>query len=233
MSDFFNKQEPVIDENEEPEKVKLGDKEYTQDELNQLVGLGEQAKELEEKWNTPLESLRKGYTQTTQELANLRKKENEWLQGKIASNEPKAAPTDDEAQEAEARRLLKEKFRVVDRDDLPNEVQKLYRIERAAEKLNDRLSDLSEKIDGKDGRPKFNPNEVLAYMQQTNISNPESAYKLMHEPELDDWKTKQIQSVKKPGLTTIDSSTAGGKRPPTVPVTKDNLTSVLMEALGE
>jgi len=75
ISDFFDetKLEEKEEETTEPEKIKVGEKEYTQDELNKVVGLGETASEYEQKWNSPIKDIYKGYTQTTQEKKELDK----------------------------------------------------------------------------------------------------------------------------------------------------------------
>ena len=60
MADEFfedKKMEPQVPEEVTPEVIKLGEKEYSQEELSKLVGLGEQAVELETKWDTKLDRL--------------------------------------------------------------------------------------------------------------------------------------------------------------------------------
>ena len=75
MADDFFLEEPKTEEAEtEPEKIKLGEKEYTQDELSKLVGLGETANELETKWNTKIDRLYPEYTKATQERKELEDK---------------------------------------------------------------------------------------------------------------------------------------------------------------
>ena len=61
-TDFFDKPEEKVDEPKEEEKqeeakVKVGEKEYTQDELSKLVGLGEIGAEAEEKFNVKLDKV--------------------------------------------------------------------------------------------------------------------------------------------------------------------------------
>jgi hypothetical protein len=64
-------------------------------------------------------------------------------------------------------------------------------------KINSRFEELSSKYNGTDGRPKFERNVVGKYMLENNIFNPETAYKEIHEADLDDWKIKQALNAKK------------------------------------
>ena len=75
---FFDKEEERVEEKveeikEEPQTIKVGEKEYTQEELSRKVGLGELADELESKWNTKIDRLYPEYTKSTQENTELRK----------------------------------------------------------------------------------------------------------------------------------------------------------------
>ena len=78
---FFEKEEETkVEETkttETPEKIKVGEKEYGQEELSRIVGLGELGAELEGKWNTKLDRLYPEYTKSTQELSELRKYKDE------------------------------------------------------------------------------------------------------------------------------------------------------------
>ena len=55
--DFFNKQDPKVDDTT-PTPVKIGEKEYSQEELTKLVGLCKTEQEYETKWNRPIKSPR-------------------------------------------------------------------------------------------------------------------------------------------------------------------------------
>lgn len=236
MSDFFNNKpdEPKMDD--QVQTVQINGKEYNQDELQQLVGLGELGREMETKWNTKIDSVLPAYTKATQELAELRKEKNSWLEQQIPKPEPKAPQNDEERQALElqqAKSLLKNKMGVITNDEFEGEFRKRYVVERQAEKLNESLQDLAVKIDGTDGRPKFNAQEILDYMSRSNIPDPNIAYKLRYEKELDSWKEQQFQSVKRPGLYTETTSTPGAKQPPAVKPTKDNLIDLIKETMGD
>jgi len=234
MSDFFDKkQEEKMDE---PQAITINGKEYSQDDLNQLVGLGEQSRDLETKWSTKIDSLMPAYTKTTQELAELRKEKNQWLESQIPKKEPKEPQNDEERQALElsqAKTLLKDKMGVVTNDDFESKFRNRYVVERQAEKLNESLNGLASEIDGADGRPKFNAQEILDFMSKSNIPDPNFAYKLKYEKELDAWKEQQFASVKRPGIYTEDKSSLGSKQPPAVKPTKDNLIDLIKETMGD
>ena len=68
-------------------------------------------------------------------------------------------------------------------------------------------------------------------MAAEGIKDPEKAYKLKYEKELDTWKESQIGKAKTNGLVTESSSTAGGKVPSTVKIDSTNLIDILKENL--
>ena len=81
MADDFYKDEEVTEEvenKEEPETIKVGDKEYTQDELQKIVGLGEIGLEAEEKYKTKIDRVWPEYTKGQQRLQDLERKVEEY-----------------------------------------------------------------------------------------------------------------------------------------------------------
>lgn len=106
-----------------------------------------------------------------------------------------------------------------------------YVQERAAERLLDEAGSLETKYTGEDGRPKFNRDEILTYMGETGIRNPEQAYKVKYESDIDAWKEKQLGSARRPGLVTETSTNAGGKMPSAIKITKENLSEMVNKGL--
>src|SRR3990167_6033242 len=86
---------------QEVEKVKVGEKEYTQDELSHLVGLGEVGAELESKWNTKIDRLYPEFTKATQEREDLRKQVEGF----------KNQPTGEELSTEENRKLIRQQLK--------------------------------------------------------------------------------------------------------------------------
>ena len=210
-----------------PDKIKVGDAEYTQDELSRYVNLGRLGAEMEEKWNTKIDAVYPNYTRSREEVKTL---QDQLAEAKASIPEPTLAP--DAEQSKEALRILKEQFGVVTKDDLKQFVDQQYEEKSASEKLFNAVTGYSEEVDGADGRPVFKPEEVLLHMQETGIKDPMRAYKDKFENELDAWKAEKLVKgeVKEP-IVTVTKATAGSKQPNEVRPTKDNLQQLLNDAL--
>lgn len=227
MDDFFDKQ---TTENTEVEKIKIGEEEFTQDQLSKYVGLGKLAEEAETKYNTKIDRVWPEYSRAQNELKELRtyKEEQERLK-----NETPEVPEDEAVKQA---REAARKVGLVTDDDFEQKLSKSFRQfflqERAAEKLLEESQGLEKKYSGEDGRPKFDTNDILNYMQETGIRDPEKAYKVKNETVLDRWKEEQLRKSRRPGLVTQSSTIAGGKTPAPVKVTKENLDQLVRESLN-
>lgn len=228
MADKFFEQETVEDQKtvETEETVKLGEKEYTQEELQRLVGLGEQAYELESKWDTKIDRLMPEYSKSREELKSL--KEQKDLEARQRLEEKQAAG--EGLTEDERIRMAKEEARklgLVTVDDFDS----YYQQRRAGEKLLEQVDSHVESM-AKEGKPKTSTADLLQYMADTGVKDPKIAYKLMFEPELKRLEQEELSSLKPAGLYTQSSSTAGAKQPQPVAITKDNLGDLLTEVLS-
>lgn len=234
MSDFFN--QPQEPQPQEPQTISLGEKEYTQEELSRLVGLGEQAIELESKWDTKIDRLMPAYSQVTNEKAEMEKKVAE-LEAQIQTSIAEKAQHGEKLSPEEEARLVKEqakKYGLVTQDDFDQFYQERRESERNQE-LAERLVKETESFldhQAQDGKPKASVKDVISYMDENGIGSYESAYKLMYEKELDDWKIKQLSANKPSGLYTQTQSTAGAKQPVERTVNSANLASVIEETLS-
>ena len=236
---FFDKEE----ENKEVEKVKVGEKEYTQDELNNLVNLGQTAKEYETKWNRKISEFYPDYTQKSQKLSELEKKEAE--RARIADEQLKREQVEKDkeyAQRAQKNQLTPEEERayaikqakelgLVTREEFETEVDRRVARYRTGEKL---IDDTRVAID--EFKEKFGVNstvdEVLKYMDENGFKKPEKALKDMFEPQIDKWKEDRLRSIRPDGMFTQDRSSAGGKAPsPRIPITKDKLSEAIRNSL--
>ena len=227
--DFFNKkEEPEVEQPEGQEelsdKVKVGEDEYSQDELQEMVGLGKVASELEGKWNTKIDRLFPEYTKLSQE-------KKAWLEEKEELTKP--APVieekveEDEVQQAVTK--LKE-LGFVSRDDIDKEVSgKVLSVLSAKELLAD--TDSLVKKQAKQGNPKLSSEELLGYMEETGIKDPGFAYRMKFETELDDIKEKKLKGIKPKGLVTEEAG-GGEKVPQAKPLTRHNITEALTEVLN-
>jgi len=245
--DFFNKntddttdQSDAADAEAQEEMVKVGDNEYTQEELSRLVELGGMAQEAEEKYNTKLDRVYPEFTKKSQKVKEYEQKLEE-LEAKIQEGQsqperPPQGPYDEKAV-AEAKQAAKALGLVTDEDFdayLDKHFRTRYAVERQAEKLVDDTKRLEKELDGKDGRPAFDAEEILMYMQENpGFTDPMKAYKDKYEEQIDAWKEKKYAEKKRPATYTQSASSAGRKTPAPVKITKDNLQSAIREQLGQ
>lgn len=227
MADNFFEDEKVNEEQPEVpvETFKLGEKEYSQEELQALVGLGEQAKELESKWDTKIDRLMPEYSRSREELKTLREQAQQKVQQQIEEKQEQGQ----DLSEDEKRRLAKDEARklgLLTEDDF----EEKYAQRRAGEKLLDRTESVISSA-AAEGKPKTSTEELLTYMAETGIKNPNDAYELMFKKQLREIEMQKLQSIKPQGIWTESSSTAGAKQPAPVSVTKDNLGPLLDEVL--
>jgi len=224
---------PETEKTEEPAKIKVGEKEFSQDELSQLVGLGEIARKVESEYKTDISKVWPEYTKSQNRLKEL-ERELEETKKRLPIDQ---TLTEDEKSLAVQR--LKE-LGFIQKNDLEQsefvkreDFRQLHTLERETDKLLDECEDLEGEIDGKDGRPAFRKIDVLRYMQETGIKSPEKAYKMKYETELSAWSQSELAKLKKPGLTTSTTpSAAESKMPEEVKPNKSNLTSLLSEVLN-
>jgi len=239
MDDFFEDKNKT----DETPKVKVGDKEYTQDELSGLVGLGETAKEYETKWNRKISEFYPDYTQKSQRLSELEKKDAE--RARVADEQLKREQEEKDkelAERQEAGKLTPEEQRafaikqakdlgLVTREEFEAEVDKRVARYRTGEKL---IDDTRIAID--EFKEKYNVNstvdDVLKYMDDNGFRKPEKALKDMFEPQVDKWKEEQIKKLRPEGFFSQDTGTAGAKEPPKrEPITKDKLKEAIRNSL--
>mgnify|MGYP001562941775 FL=1 len=216
-NDFFE-EEKVEEEGGEqaPTTIKLGEKEYTQEQLQGLVKLGELGQEMESKWKTSLTSVWPDYTKKSQQLKDLEKEaeglrqfkqEKELEASRVLESKPESelSPEQVEAKvKAEAR-----KYGFVTKEDF----RQYYAKERDSERLIEEAQSLVEEVT-KEGKPATTLQELLEYMRDNDIKKVDSAYKQMKEAELDEWKEKQLKSIKRPGMVTQETTTAGSSKQP-------------------
>lgn len=81
----------------------------------------------------------------------------------------------------------------------------------ADRKLEESIKSLSQKYDGKDGRPKFDREKALQYAADNLIGNLEVAYKQMHEAELLDYAIKQATGRIKPTRTEVSDGSGSSQ----------------------
>lgn len=218
---------------QEPEKIKLGEEEYSQDELQTLVKLGKIGKEAEEKFNTSLDKVWPDYSRKSNQLKEY---ETELTELRKLKEQQAELPQDEQQAIEEARKAAK-KLGIVLEDDLKNQVvtkedfRQFYIQERAAERLLEEADKLEKEINGKDGRPKFNKLEVLEFMKETGHKNLMDAYEAKYKQETDEWRANQILKAKGRGIMTQEGM-GEDKKPSDVKITSQNLDEMMREALS-
>ena len=241
MGSFFDKDEEKEEKKGEvPPTVKVGEKEYTQDELSQLVGLGETARDYETKWNRPISQFYPDYTQKSQKLADFERQQTESEAAKkVAEEAQKQKELDEKVKNnqlspEETRKLALQQARdlgIVTKDDFNQEVNKAVVNVLAGKQLIDDTQAVISQAEEK-GQPKTTVDELLKYMDENGVKKPEVAYKLMFEAEIDKWKEETLKGIQPPRMQTQASTTAGGKAPPPPqPLTRDNLAQAIRESL--
>lgn len=230
-SDFFNKAAEAImgDQEEqvlEPEKIKLGEDEYTQDELNRLVGLGKIGAEAEEKYGIKLDKVWPNTQKTINEKLELEKQLND-----LKSQVPTKQPTEQELSEQQISEKAKaelSRLGYVQKDEVEkiafNMVQG-YQLRQGAQASIDNFTE--------QGYPRTTVDEVLQHMVDTGINSPEKAYKDMFEGEIDKIKEQKLQSLKPSAFVTTSQSNAGSKSPAPQKITSKNLQDALLAVLPD
>lgn len=215
---------------ETPEKIKIGEEEFDPSELEELVGKGKFAKDVEEKYNTKLDKVWPEYTKATQELKALREEKESWSrqQEQQVLNKPQDQLTKEEL--IQQARLQARELGLLTVDDVDTKVNAYVEQREKAREILDNCSKLEGEFDGKDGRPKFETEDMLEFMRDEGIKDPLKAYKLKFEDQLDQWKEQQLAGAKKKGIYTEEGS-GGNKEPPLIKLNKENLEDALREAL--
>ena len=207
--DFFE-EEKVVEQPEEPQKIKVGEKEYDQAELEKLVGLGEIGREMEEKWKTPIDRVYPEFTKSRQALSD-RDRTIEELKAKT-SQQVAQAPTGQLSEEQRKLALEQLENLGVGPKAIADMTRNIYREEAAARDL---LDDTNRVVSNasESGFPKTDPQALLNHMAETGIKNPQKAYNDMFSEELDKIKEEKLGSLRSSGMVTTSSSTAGSKQP--------------------
>ena len=238
--DFFEEKK---DDKEVGEKVKVGEKEYSQDELSNLVGLGETAKEYETKWNRKISEFYPDYTQKSQKLSDYEKKDAE-RQVILEKQEKEEEEKRQEELEERARagKLSPEEIKqaalrearelgLLTREDFNEEVRKEITMQKTVDQLKE---DTQIAVEG--AKEKYgistNNEDVWKHMKENGYTKPDKAIKDMFEQEIDKWKEEQLLKARPRGFTTQEGTEAGGKQPPERKrLTKDKLGDAIVESL--
>jgi len=228
---FEGKKEDALDAEVEevsedaPEKIKIGDDEYSQEELDKLVSLGKIGVEAEEKYKTKIDRVWPEFTKSRQEIKDLQSKMADMEKVEVRAKEDAGEPLGDEELRIKAREEAKKLGLMLDDD-----FDEMYAKRRGAEKLIEDADLAVENANEKYG-VKTDTEALLKHMQETGIRKPDIAIKDMFEEQIDKWKEQELNKKKGSGLVTETASTAGSKTPKEAKTTKGTLSKHIREAL--
>lgn len=233
--DFFNEVEqslePQVEEQspeEAPSKLRIGEDEFDPQEAQELIKLGRIGKEAQDKYNTDLTKVYPAFTKVTQELAELRKtQEQAQIDQKVAAGQ-ELSP---EEQERQVRDTLR-KYGVVFQEELDQRVDGRVGEREATKQL---LTNVETVV--ADARDKYGINtdarQLLTFMQgRDGDLTPDEAFKQLFEPQIKQWEEDQLKRSRPQGLVTDGSSTAGSKQPAQERPTRQNLQDLVLAELG-
>lgn len=211
------------EEKAEATKIKIGEEEYTQEELDRLVKLGKIGLEAEEKYQTKIDRVWPEFTKKSQRIKELERRINE--RETEAAKAKKTEELTDEDRRKIARAEAKKLGIVLDED-----FEERYARLRAAEQLREDAEDVA--LDGAEKYGiKTTGRKILEYMAERGIRDPDDAFELMFKPQIRKWEREQLEGKKGAGLVTETASTAGAKEPEKPKITKANLKEFVSEAL--
>ena len=232
MADKFFEEEKE-EKQPEPEKIKVGETDFTKEELEGLVGKAKKIDEFEKKQGQSWEEVATSWGKRGERLGAWKKatgaKDPSEFEKLRESEKEKPKEQVDEEKLRQEIRAQAQKFGLLTREEAAEMFEKYYTQQRGGERIYSKVSSVLLRAK-RDGNPVTTPDKLLEFMADpNNPKDPTKAYKLMFEKELDEIKLKKLESIKKPGMFTETKSTAGGKEFTPPKVTKENLKSVLKQ----
>lgn len=230
MTDKFFKEE---EQEEEIEKIKVGETEFAPEELEELVGKAQSIGDFEKKQGQTWEDVTKSWGKRGERIGEYKKQIEEYEEKiKSLENPPEQEEVDKEKIKAKVIAEANE-FGLLTRDEAKKMFEDYYQQSRSGEKILAKVNKVLRKAK-KDGNPTTEPEKLLEFMRDpANPADPAKAYKMMFEDELDEIKQRKLQSMKKEEFVTQKGSTAGAKKPiEKTPKSRDELKAALIEHLG-
>lgn len=191
-------------EDQEVSKIKLGELEFTQEELNELVGAGKKLKEIEEKQGQPVDDILKSWGRRGEEIGNYKKKveELETNLKKVTETPPSKEELDEEQVKTQVINEAK-KYGLLTKEEASQLMNDFYNERRSGEKLLYKAQRVL-RTASKEGKPTTNLENLLQFMADpANPKDPKNAYDIMFKKELKDWEQKQLQTIKNKGMVTL------------------------------
>lgn len=224
MADFFKpkEEEPTPTE----QKFTIGDKEYTQDELNDLVSKGNQYSEIETKFNTKLDKVVPDYTRASMEASEWKKKYADLEQAQLREKMNQGAQLSPDEIRMRARQEAVNLGLMTDET-----TPALIRAEIAGYELRKETDSVVGELD--EMGIKADPKIILKYMDAADLDNPQDAVDQLYGGQIKNWQAEQLNKQKPEGLYAERGSEAGGfKLPEDVKVNDGNLMELFKQAVG-
>jgi len=225
----------MSDSGEAPLKITINGQEYDPAEAQDLIETGRKTKDYETQWSTKLDSVWPEYGRSREEIKTLKSELEAYKQKAVEGNVTKQETAEAKATAQQLGVKLEDldKAGYIKKTDLESFLEerdaKKDTIKQATDKVLAEADNLQKEIDGSDGRPKFKKAAVIAYASQYGFKDLKEAYENMWDDEIKVWKEKQIEKETRKGLQT--QGAAASKDPKQPGVSKDNVDSILKEAL--
>lgn len=129
------------------------------------------------------------------------------LEGRLAKMDQKPQAVD--PQEQQVKTLLNQ-YGYLSRDEFQAELDKREQRLREDSHVEQTLTRLEQKYDGKNGLPKFDRQKVVNFALERRLADPEVAYKTLFEKEYLNWHIQQATSKSK-GVKTESSDGSGAR----------------------
>lgn len=204
----------MAEDSKTEEKIKIGEVEYSTQEVDDLMGAGKRLKEMEEKQGQPVDDILKSWGRRGEEIGNY-KKQVEELNSKVAELSKPPKKEGEALTEAEIEVQVKaeaKKYGLLTSEEARDLATEIYNNNRAGEKLLSRTSRVLKEAK-KDGRPVVEVEKLLEFMANPdNPKDPQNAYDIMFKKELKDWETAQVGKLKNKGMAT-ETGTSANKEP--------------------
>lgn len=213
-----------MDENT-PQTIKVGEKEYSQDELSKLVGLGEMGRDAEEKYGVTLDKVWPNHQKTINEKLALEKELND------LRSKPPVVQTQEQLSEAQIKEQTRAYLNEMGYVSKQESEQIAFNMVQGFQLRNSTQSMIETQTEA--GYPETTIDDVLKHMSETGINDPKRAYKDMFEDQIDKIKEEKLKSLKPSQFVTTTTSTAGSKAPAPQMITSKNLRDAIAAALPD
>jgi hypothetical protein len=210
------------DKEEEQEEVsttvKVGDAEFSQEELDELIGAGRKLKDIEAKQGQPIDEVLKSWGKRGERLGEWKrvtgaKKPDEFL-AKV--NEEKAKTPEQLTKEEMKLKVLAEarEYGILTREDLKLDSlmtrEDYEKIKHGEKTLRDVKRTISKNV--RSGYPATSTEALLKFMSDPkNPGDAKNAYDVMFKNEIKEVDMKKLNSLKGQPIYTDNKQTAGGK----------------------